>query len=284
MGQLAASIAHEVNQPISAAVINANAALNWLGRQPPDLEKVRQALARVVKDGKRAGEIVGRIRDLIKKAPPRQERLDINGAIRELIELTRGEAMKNRVSVKTELEEGLPLIRGDRVQLQQVILNLIVNAVQAMSRLSEGHRELRVSTAQTPSGDVLVEVRDSGPGLPPDTLEQLFEAFYTTKPGGWASGCRSAVRLSKRTKDGSGLRRTYHRGPRFSLPSLARLRSTRPPKHWTVGHPASDVSGPGTARRIWATSQTGRRYSTTSCCATGIEVPERSQKRTSAKP
>ena len=196
MGQLTASIAHEVNQPIAATVGNARAALRWLGAEPPNLDEVRQALGRIVRDGDRAGAVVGRIRALIKKAPPRDERVDINAAIREVIELTRDEAMKNGVVVQTELAEGLPLIRGDRVELQQVILNLIVNAIEAMSELSEGPRELRIGARTTGSGDVLVTVRDSGPGLAPADVENLFKAFYTTKPSGLGLGlsiCRSII-------------------------------------------------------------------------------------------
>ncbi|HEX9249207.1 MAG TPA: ATP-binding protein, partial [Gemmatimonadaceae bacterium] len=178
-------------------VSNAQAALRWLGRQPPDLEEVRQALAHIVQDGKRAGDVVGGIRDLIKKAPPtREDRLDINGAVREVIELARGEAAKNGVWVRTELVDGLPLIQGDRVQLQQVMLNLIINAMEAMSGVSDGPRELLISTGTSDTGDVRVAVRDSGPGLTPAALERLFEPFYTTKPGGLGLGlsiCRSII-------------------------------------------------------------------------------------------
>jgi PAS domain S-box-containing protein len=196
MGQLTASIAHEVKQPIAATVSNAQAGLRWLIREPPDLEEVRQALACIAKDGKRAGDVVGRIRDLIQKAPPRKDHFDLNGAIREVIELTRGEAVKNGVSVQTELTDNLPLIDGDRVQLQQVMLNLIINAVEAMSGLTEGPRELLISTGKAEMGGVLVTVRDSGPGLAPAALERLFEAFYTTKPNGLGMGlsiCRSII-------------------------------------------------------------------------------------------
>jgi C4-dicarboxylate-specific signal transduction histidine kinase len=196
MGQLTASLAHEVKQPIGATVSNAQAALRWLARQPPDLEEVREALAHIVQDGKRAGDVVGRIRDLIKKAPPREDRFDINAAIREVIGLTRGEALKTGVAVRTELAGGLPLIQGDRVQLQQVMLNLIVNAIEAMSAMDEGPRELLVSTAKGEAGDVRVAVRDWGPGLAPAEFERLFEAFYTTKPSGLGLGlsiCRSIV-------------------------------------------------------------------------------------------
>ena len=142
VGQLTASIAHEVNQPIAAAVTNAQAALRWLSAQPPELEEVRQALGRIVRDANRAGDVIGRIRELIKKAPPRKDWVDINEAIREVIELTHGEALKNGTSAQTALKEGLPLIEGDRVQLQQVVLNLIVNAVQAMDAVAEGPREV----------------------------------------------------------------------------------------------------------------------------------------------
>jgi PAS domain S-box-containing protein len=182
MGQLSASIAHEVNQPIAAAITNAHSALRWLGARPPDLEEVRQALGRIVRDGNRAGDVIGRIRDLIRKAPPRKDGLEINEAILEVIALTRGEVVKNGVSVQTQLAEGLPLIQGDRVQLQQVILNLIVNAVEAMSGVDEGSRELLISTGKAELDGVLVAVRDSGPGLAPASPERLFGAFYTTKP------------------------------------------------------------------------------------------------------
>ena len=183
-------------QPIAATVTNADAALRWLGAQPPDLEEARQALGRIVKDGNRASEVIGRIRALIKKAPPRKDALEINEAILEVIALTRGEVVKNGVSVQTQLAEGLPLIQGDRVQLQQVILNLIINAVEAMSGVSEGSRELLIGTGKDASGGVLVAVQDSGPGLNPESFDRLFDAFYTTKPGGMGMGlsiCRSIV-------------------------------------------------------------------------------------------
>jgi PAS domain S-box-containing protein len=196
MGQLTASIAHEVNQPIAATVTNAEAALRFLDRHPPDLEEVREGLVSIVKDGNRAGDVIGRIRELIKKAPPRKDWVDINEAIHEVIELTRGEAVKSGVSVQTALGEGLPLIEGDRVQLQQVALNLIMNAIQAMSADAEGPRELTITTAQAEPNEVLVAVKDTGPGLAPSSLEQLFAPFYTTKPDGLGMGlsiCRSII-------------------------------------------------------------------------------------------
>jgi PAS domain S-box-containing protein len=195
-GQLTASIAHEVNQPIAAAVTNAQAALRWLDARPPDLDEVRQALARIVRDAHRAGDVIGRIRDLIKKAPPRTNSVDMNEAVREVIELIRGEAVKNAVSLQMELGKGLPLIKGDRVQLQQVVLNLIINAVQAVGAVAHGAREVLITTAQADPNGVLVAVKDSGPGLAPASLERLFEAFYTTKPGGLGMGlsiCRSII-------------------------------------------------------------------------------------------
>jgi PAS domain S-box-containing protein len=196
MGQLTASIAHEVNQPIAATVTNANAALRWLGIEPPNLEEARQALDRITKNGMRAGDVIGRIRALIKKLPPQNDRLDINEAILEVIDLTRGELLRNGVSLQAELAKDLPPIQGDRIQLQQVILNLIINAVQAMCDISEGSREMRISTGTDARDDVLVTVQDSGPGLNPESLDRLFDAFYTTKAGGMGMGlsiCRSII-------------------------------------------------------------------------------------------
>jgi PAS domain S-box-containing protein len=196
MGQLTASIAHEVNQPIAAAVINAEAALRWLHAQPPDLKEVREALNLIVEDGTRAGNVIGGIRALIKKVPPRQVCLDINEAIHEVITLTRGEATKTGVSVQTDLADGLPLIYGDRVQLQQVILNLIINAVEAVSGVAETPRPLLISSGKAERGGVFVAVRDWGPGLDPASVDHLFNAFYTTKSGGMGMGlaiCRSII-------------------------------------------------------------------------------------------
>ena len=196
MGQLTASIAHEVNQPLAAARINAASGLRFLSRNPPDLEEVGEALERVVKNADRGGEIIGRIRALIKKAPPRKDGVAINDAILEVVALTRGEATKNGVSVRTRLAEGLPIIEGDRVQLQQVILNLIVNAIEAMSEANEAPRELLISTGKTEPDAVFVAVQDTGPGLTPENLERLFDAFYTTKVDGMGMGlsiCRSII-------------------------------------------------------------------------------------------
>ncbi|HXO90962.1 MAG TPA: ATP-binding protein [Stellaceae bacterium] len=191
-GQLAASIAHEVSQPIAAALTNANAARRWLAAEPPDLEEVRQALGRIIRDGRRASDIIGRIRALVRKAPPREDQLDINETMLEVVALTRSELRSNRTALQTKL----PLVLADRIQLQQVMLNLILNAVEAMSGSSEGARELLIRTEQDGSGSVLVVVQDSGPGLKPESLDRLFDAFYTTKPGGMGMGlsiCRSII-------------------------------------------------------------------------------------------
>jgi len=196
VGQLSASIAHEVNQPVGAAVTNAQAALRWLGATPPNLEEVRQALSRIVTNGNRATEVLGRIRDFIKKAPPRKEGLDVNEAVLEVVALTSSEARNNKVAVQVKLAEGLPVIQGDRVQLQQVMLNLIINGIEAMSAWDAGSRQLVITSARSESNEVSIEVHDSGPGFGGVNLEELFRAFYTTKPAGLGIGlsiCRSIV-------------------------------------------------------------------------------------------
>jgi PAS domain S-box-containing protein len=220
MAQLAASIAHEIKQPITAVVTNASAGLLWLAAQPPDLEEVRDAFDRVIEAGNRAGQVIGQIRTLIKKDPPRKDDLEINEAILEVIALTHGEMVKNRVSLQMQLAVGLPPVQGDRVQLQQVILNLIINAVEAMSSLSDGPRDMLISTGKDAPSGVFVAVQDSGPELNPERFNRLFDPFYTTKPDGMGMGlsiCRSIVeahggRVWASRSDGRGVT------VQFSLP------------------------------------------------------------------
>ena len=196
MGQLSASIAHEVNQPIAATVTNAQAAQRWLRAQPPDLDEVRASLGRIVEDGKRAGNVISGIRALIHKVPSRKDWFDLNEAILEMLVLTRSEALRHGISLQTRLAPRLPMVQGDRTQLQQVILNLILNAIEAMGDLDDGARELWISTETEAADGVRVTVRDSGPGLDPADVERVFQAFYTTKPKGMGMGlaiCRSMV-------------------------------------------------------------------------------------------
>jgi C4-dicarboxylate-specific signal transduction histidine kinase len=196
LGQLAASIAHEVNQPVGATLMNAETALRWLAASPPRLDSARQSIDRIIANSKRVTDIVGLIRDLAKKAPARREGLEINRAILQVIELTCNELSKNGVLLQTQLTDGLPDVWGDRVHLQQVILNLIMNATEAMSEATEGSRKLLISTGKAETDGVLVTISDSGPGLPQANPERVFEAFYTTKPSGLGLGlsiCRSIV-------------------------------------------------------------------------------------------
>ncbi len=227
MGQLTASIAHEVIQPIAATVTNAETALRWLRRGSSHLEEVQQALTSIVEDGVRAAGVVKGIRALMKKAPPRKDRLEVNGVILEIIELARGEAVKHGVSILTELADLLPVVEADRIQLQQVLLNLIVNALEAMGADDEGPKELLISTGKVEPSGALVAVQDSGPGLEALMLERVFESFYTTKPTGFGLGlsiCRSIIEAhggrlwaSKNQRRGA----TFQ----FTLPSEANISS-----------------------------------------------------------
>jgi predicted ATPase/signal transduction histidine kinase/GAF domain-containing protein len=191
MGELAASIAHEVNQPIAGVVLNGNACLRWLARVKEDsvnLTEAREALQRIIRDGSRAGEVIARIRTLFKKTGTAKGPLDLNEAIREVIVLARSEMDKKRITRKLQLADDLPRIVGDRVQLQQVMLNLILNAIEAMSIVEDRSRELVAGTRLHKETEVLVTIRDSGPGLDPESIERAFTAFYTTKPGGLGMG------------------------------------------------------------------------------------------------
>ncbi len=186
MGELTASIAHEISQPVTAIIANAGVSLRLLAKGPPDVDQARECLEQTLKAGVRAGQIVDRIRALVKKSPLRKDWLDVNKAILEVIELTRGEVLRHRVSLKTRLETDLPLIWGDRIQLQQVVLNLIINAVEAMNGLIPA--DLVVSSGTDGSDSVRVSVLDWGEGLMEGTLDRLFEAFYTTKSNGMGMG------------------------------------------------------------------------------------------------
>ena len=188
LGELTASIAHEVNQPLAAAVINGNACLRWLQDQPPNLEEARQAIARLIKDANRASEIIAQVRALTKGSPPQKDWLAINDIVLATLSLIDGEIPQNHVSLRTELADDVPLVQGDRVQLQQVILNLVLNALEAMNRIPEGPRMLTVSSARGEGKAALITVEDTGIGLAPENLDRAFSAFYTTKPEGMGMG------------------------------------------------------------------------------------------------
>jgi signal transduction histidine kinase len=187
MGELAASLSHEILHPIATARNNARAGMRFLEMNPPNLGEVGEALGCVVRDADRARDIVGRMRDQIKKAPQRKECFDLNAAINEVLVLARSVTHRNDVSVQTRLADGLLPVLGDRIQLQQVLLNLILNAAEAMSSVEEGARELLISTEQEQTG-ALVAVRDSGPGIDAQHLDRVFDAFYTTKSSGTGMG------------------------------------------------------------------------------------------------
>jgi C4-dicarboxylate-specific signal transduction histidine kinase len=189
MGELTASLAHEVNQPIAAAVTDANTCLRWLTRHDPDVEEARQAASRVVKDANRAAEIISRTRQLFKKANPQWESVDMNEIIREMVALMHGEAARHSISVRTDLTADLPHARGDRVQLQQVLMNLMMNSIEAMRDLNET-RELTIRSQRWETGELMVSVNDTGVGLPPQQMDQIFDPFFTTKRGGTGMGLR----------------------------------------------------------------------------------------------
>jgi signal transduction histidine kinase len=196
VGQLTASIVHEIKQPITAGRTYVAAAMRFLDKGPPDLAEVRKTLACIMNENGRVSDIVDRIGALIKKAPPRKEVVDLNAAIMEVTALTRSEAVKTGVTVGTQLAAELPRIQCDRVQLQQVMLNLILNAIQSMSGVEDGNRELHISTVSIEPEGMCVSVRDTGHGLRPESLPRLFEPFYTTKPDGMGMGlsiCRSII-------------------------------------------------------------------------------------------
>ena len=189
MGELTASLAHEVNQPITAASTNANTCLRWLASDTPNIEEARAAAVRIVKDAKRAAEIISRIRLLFKKGTPRREPVDVNEVIREMIVLLHSEAMRNSISVRTELAADLPQVMADRVQLQQVLMNLMINSIEALKEV-DGTRQLAIKSQRAENERLLLSVSDTGVGLPPQETEQIFNAFFTTKPHGTGMGLR----------------------------------------------------------------------------------------------
>jgi C4-dicarboxylate-specific signal transduction histidine kinase len=189
VGELTASLAHEVNQPIAAAVTDANTCLRWLMRDPPDLEEARAAASRTIKDATRAAEIIGRVRQLFKKGTPQRESVDVNQIIQEMVVLLNSEAHRYSITVRTELAAGLPRLQGDRVQLQQVLMNLMMNSIDAMRDI-DGPRELIIHSQPAEDGQLMISVNDTGVGLPPQQSDQIFNAFFTTKPQGTGMGLR----------------------------------------------------------------------------------------------
>jgi len=186
--ELAASIAHEIKQPLAAVTTYAGAALLWLRHDPPDLERAGDALQRTIEEGEHAGEIVSRVRALVNKAPPCTATVDINKMILEVLDLSRNALQRNGISLRTQLQADNPLVCGDRIQLQQLVVNLVLNAVEAMSAPGSAPRELSISSRRAEENQVLVEVRDSGRGLEAETMERIFDPFFTTKPDGMGMG------------------------------------------------------------------------------------------------
>ena len=212
MGELTASIAHEVNQPLAAVVANANAGLRWLANSTPNLEEVRDAMSRIARDGKRASGVIGRIRALVKKDDPEKALLDINEVIQEVLSLMHSEIQKSGIVLKLNLANGLPRLLGDRIQLQQVILNLVMNGIEAMNTVTDRSREMVIRSSHHESDKVLVAAQDSGVGVDSQDLEKIFNTFYTTKSQGMGMGlaiCRSIIenhggRLWVMPNDGPG--------------------------------------------------------------------------------
>ena len=187
MGALAASLGHEIKQPIAAARLDAGTCLRWLGRDQPDLDEARQSASRIIQDVTRASEIIDRVRSLYRKGEPQRELINVNEIIREMIDLLRGETRPNSISIHTELADDLPYVSADRVQLQQVLMNLMLNAVDAMKE-SDGAGKLTIKSRLNAGKQLLISVSDTGPGLPPGDAERIFDAFFTTKSQGTGMG------------------------------------------------------------------------------------------------
>jgi len=225
MGELTASLAHEVNQPIAAAVTSANSCIHWLAGDIPNLDKARAAAMRIVKDGTRAAEIISRIRLLFQKGTPQWELVDVNEVIEEMIVLLRGETTQYSISVRTELVADLPQVIGDRVQLQQVMMNLMINSIDAM-KVVDGTRELVIASQRTENEQLQVSVSDTGVGLPPEQLDQIFDAFFTTKPHGTGMGLRICRSIAEAHGGRLWAANNSRRGASFyvSLPSKVEAR------------------------------------------------------------
>lgn len=196
LGELTASIAHEVNQPLTGIVTNGAACLRWLGQGTPALDEARSSVEDMISDARRASEVIQRIRALSKKAEPEKAPLDINDVIHDAVRLVQRETLGHRASLRLELAPALPSVLGDRVQLQQVIINLVINAIQAMASVSDRPRKLLIRSQQHEAGHVLVAVADSGIGIEAKSVNQIFTAFFTTKPSGLGMGlsiCRSII-------------------------------------------------------------------------------------------
>jgi signal transduction histidine kinase len=185
LGELAASVSHELKQPIAAAMTNAKTCMRWLQREQPDLYEALEAASRIIKDGRRATEIIDRMRSLYKKSPTQRELVDLNEMVRDMLLLLRGEAYRYSISMHAELAPDLPTITADRVQLQQVLMNLMLNAIEAMK---DTPGDLTIKTELGQEGRLLISVSDTGVGLPNENTEQIFDAFFTTKPQGSGMG------------------------------------------------------------------------------------------------
>jgi C4-dicarboxylate-specific signal transduction histidine kinase len=221
LGELAASIAHEVNQPLAGVTTNGNAGLRWLARDPPNLEEARECLQRIVRDGNRASEVIARIRAPLRNAAPQKARLAINDVIAEVIALADAELRRHRVALHTDLAAALPPVLADRIQVQQVLLNLLLNGVEAMRGVTGRARELIVRSRPEEATAIRVAVQDAGPGIAPQDLERIFTAFFTTKPDGLGMGL--AISRSIIEAHGGRLWATPNVGPgvtvQFTLPT-----------------------------------------------------------------
>jgi C4-dicarboxylate-specific signal transduction histidine kinase len=222
LGELTASIAHEVNQPLAAIVTSGDASLRFLALDPPQLDEVRDALQRMISDGRRASDVVQRIRALTRRSEPRSVAVDLNHVIRDSVVLVRREVASQRVAMQLDLMPELPSVSGDAVQLQQVVINLIINGIQAMESVTDRVCELLIRSGRSDAGEVLVSVQDSGAGIDPQHLNRLFDAFFTTKPDGMGMGlaiCRTIIEAH-----GGRLWATGNAGPgatfQFSLPAI----------------------------------------------------------------